>query len=93
MASLLQCVFGMTIASEFVRARIAAFARAHAALRLCKPCLDREVAARRMTALPGTGDARELIDPTRDWCFHCGAVAPTMAALPRASRATRRAAA
>jgi hypothetical protein len=83
----------MTIASEFVRARIAAFSRAHTALRLCKPCLDREVAQRRMTALPRSGDAAELVDPARDWCFQCGASAPTLPALPRAVRAVRQAAA
>ena len=76
----------MNIASEFVKARIAAFGRAHHALRLCKVCLDREVAARRLTALPRQTGAQELIDPTRDWCFLCGALAPTLPALPRAAR-------
>jgi hypothetical protein len=80
----------MNIASEFVKARIAAFGRAHHALRLCKICLDREVAARRLTALPRQGGAQELIDPTRDWCFLCGALAPTFPALPRAARNGRR---
>jgi len=82
----------MTIASEFVKARIAAFDRAHQALRLCKICLTREVAARRLTALPGAASGQELIDPTRDWCFLCGALAPTLPALPRGTRSTRRAA-
>ncbi|HYE90932.1 MAG TPA: hypothetical protein VEA38_07935 [Terriglobales bacterium] len=81
----------MTIASEFLHARIAAFTRAHGALRLCKPCLDRGVAARRLTALPGRGDAAELVDPARDWCFQCGASAPTLQALPRALQALPRA--
>jgi len=83
---------GMNIAGEFVKARIAAFGRAHHALRLCQICLDREVAARRLTALPRRGGAQELLDPTRDWCFLCGALAPTLPALPRASRAGKRAA-
>jgi hypothetical protein len=83
----------MNIASEFVKARIAAFARAHHALRLCKVCLDREVAARRLTAVPGRGGAQDLIDPMRDWCFLCGALAPTLPALPRTGRnGSRRAA-
>ena len=82
----------MTIASEFVRARIAAFSRAHTALRLCKPCLDREVSQRRMIALPRSGDASELVDPGWDWCFQCGGTAPTLPALPRAIRPVRRAA-
>ena len=82
----------MTIASEFLRARITAFSRAHAALRLCKPCLDREVARNRMTALSGVGGANDLIDPVRDWCFQCGGSAPTLPALPAAPRLRRRAA-
>jgi hypothetical protein len=83
----------MNIASEFVKARISAFGRAHHALRLCKVCLDREVAARRLIALPRQSGVQELIDPTRDWCFLCGALAPTLPALPRAARnGTRRAA-
>jgi hypothetical protein len=81
----------VTIASEFVKARIAAFDRAHRALRLCKICLDREVLARRLIALPRGGGVQELIDPARDWCFLCGALAPTLPALPRPAR-TRRAA-
>jgi hypothetical protein len=76
----------VNIASEFVKARIAAFGRAHHTLRLCKICLDREVAARRLTALPAESGAQELVDPTRDWCFLCGALAPTLPALPRAAR-------
>jgi hypothetical protein len=83
----------MNIASEFVKARIAAFGRAHDALRLCKVCLDREVGARRLTALSRQSGAQELIDPTRDWCFLCGALAPTLPALPRAARAANRRAA
>jgi hypothetical protein len=83
---------GVTIASEFVKARIAAFGRAHHALRLCKVCLGREVAARRLTALPRRTGAQELVDPTRDWCFLCGALAPTLPALPRAARSAKRAA-
>jgi hypothetical protein len=83
----------MNIASEFVKARIAAFGRAHQALRLCKVCLDREVAARRLTALRPEGGAQELTDPMRDWCFLCGSLAPTLPALPRAARnGSRRAA-
>jgi hypothetical protein len=91
-ASALHLSEGVTIASEFVKARIAAFGRAHHALYLCKICLDREVAARRLTALPRRGGAQDLIDPARDWCFLCGALAPTIPALPRAARSTRRAA-
>ncbi len=82
----------MTIASEFVTARIAAFARAHHALSLCKICLDREVAARRLTPLPRRSGAQALLDPMRDWCFLCGALAPTLPALPRLARSSRRAA-
>ncbi|MBM4442925.1 MAG: hypothetical protein FJ027_21120 [Candidatus Rokubacteria bacterium] len=80
----------MTIASEFLHARIAAFTRAHGALRLCKSCLDRGVAARRLTAVPGRGDAAELVDPSRDWCFQCGVSAPTLPALPRSPQAVPR---
>jgi hypothetical protein len=76
----------VTIASEFVEARIAAFSRAHHTLRLCKICLDREVAARRLAALPRRTDGQEPVDPMRDWCFLCGALAPTLPALPRATR-------
>lgn len=83
----------MTIASEFLRARIAAFSRAHTALRLCKSCLDVQVAQRRMVALTPSGDTAELVDPARDWCFQCGASAPTLPALPRAPRVAKRAAA
>jgi hypothetical protein len=83
---------GMTIASEFLRARITAFSRAHAALRLCKACLDREVARRRMMPLPGSGGANDLMDPVRDWCFQCGTWVPTLPALPAAPRPRRRAA-
>jgi hypothetical protein len=82
----------MTIASEFLRARITAFSRAHTALRLCKSCLDQEVARRRMLALPGAGGANDVIDPVRDWCFQCGRSAPTLPALPAAPRPRRRAA-
>ncbi len=82
----------MTIAGEFVKARIAAFSRAHHALSLCKICLDREVVARRLTPLPRQSGAQELLDPMRDWCFLCGALAPTLHALPRATRSSRRAA-
>jgi len=91
-ARLVHLYFAMTIASEFLHARIAAFTRAHGALRLCKPCLDRGLAERRLTAVLGRGDASELVDPARDWCFQCGLSAPTFQALPRAPRATRRAA-
>jgi len=89
-ASALHSSGDVTIASEFVKARIAAFGRAHHALRLCKVCLDREVAARRLTPLPQRRGTQDLIDPARDWCFLCGALAPTLPALPRASRAGRR---
>jgi len=83
----------MTIAGEFVKARIAAFGRAHQSLRLCKVCLDREVTARRLVALPRRTAAQELVDPMRDWCFLCGALAPTLPAVPRpAARAAKRAA-
>ena len=83
----------MTIASEFVKARIAAFDQAHQSLRLCKVCLDREVNAKRLVAAPRAAE-HELLDPTRDWCFLCGALAPTLPALPRATaRAAKRAAA
>ena len=82
----------MNIASEFVKARIAAFGRAHDALRLCKICLDREVAARRLTKLSRQAGVQDLIDPMRDWCFLCGALAPTHPALPRAARNASRAA-
>jgi hypothetical protein len=78
------------IASEFVNARIAAFARAHGVLRLCKICLDREVGARRLSPLPRRTQTQELFDPMRDWCFLCGALAPTHPALPRTVRPTRR---
>jgi hypothetical protein len=83
----------VNIASEFVKARIAAFGRAHHALRLCKICLDREVAARRLIALPRRAGSQELLDPTRDWCFLCGALAPTLPDLLRPSRAAGRRAA
>ena len=69
-----------------MKARIAAFDRAHHALRLCKVCLDREVAARRLIALPSRRGAQELLDPTRDWCFLCSAFVPTLPALPRTSK-------
>ena len=92
MASVLHHYATVNIASEFVKARIAAFGRAHHALSLCKVCLDREVAARRLTPVPRRGGAQELVDPTRDWCFLCGALAPTVTALPRSSRARRTAA-
>jgi hypothetical protein len=82
-ASALHLCLDVTIASEFVKARIAAFGRAHETLRLCKICLDREVAARRLVAAPRRPGAQELLDPTRDWCFLCGALAPTLPALPR----------
>jgi hypothetical protein len=83
----------VTIASEFVKARIAAFDRAHQHLRLCKVCLDREVAARRLVALRPRSDTQELLDPMRDRCFLCGALAPTLPALPRsAPRPAKRAA-
>jgi hypothetical protein len=80
------------IASEFVKARIAAFTRAHGVLRLCKVCLDREVSARRLSPLPRRSETQELFDPMRDWCFLCGALAPTLPALPRSARTPRRAA-
>ena len=73
----------MTIASDFVKARIAAFARAHEPLLLCKVCLDRETAARRLIAAPRSATTQALLDPARDWCFLCGALAPTLPALPR----------
>jgi hypothetical protein len=76
----------VTIAGEFVKARIAAFGRAHHALSLCKICLDREVAARRLMPLSQRSEAQELLDPMRDWCFLCGALAPTLHALPRSRR-------
>jgi hypothetical protein len=69
-----------------VRARIAAFSRAHGVLRLCKVCLDREISARRLSPLPRGTQVHELFDPMRDWCFLCGALAPTLPALPRAAR-------
>ena len=72
----------MNIASEFVKARIAAFSRGHEILRLCKVCLDREVAAQRLTALTRPPGRQELIDPMRDWCFLCGSLAQTLPALP-----------
>ena len=78
------------IAGEFVSARIAAFSRAHGILRLCKVCLDREVAARRLSPLPRGTEVQELFDPMRDWCFLCGALAPTLPALPRAPRTSKR---
>ncbi len=81
-----------SIASEFVRARIAAFDRANGALRLCKVCLDREVAARRLVALSRKTDTLGHLDRMRDWCFLCGALAPTLPALPRVARPTKRAA-
>jgi hypothetical protein len=81
-----------SIAGEFVKARIAAFGRAHRMLRLCKVCLDREVAARRMSPAPRHMESSEIFDPLRDWCFLCGALAPTLPALPRAARNGRRAA-
>jgi len=81
----------VTIAGEYVKARIAAFDRAHQSLRLCKVCLDREVAARRLVAVPRPTDTQELLDPMRDWCFLCGALAPTLPALPRPqARAAKR---
>lgn len=86
MASVLQLLSNVNLAGEFVKARIAAFGRAHHALRLCQVCLDREVAARRLSALPGASGAQELLDPTRDWCFLCGALAPTLPALPRLAK-------
>jgi hypothetical protein len=82
----------MNIAGEFVKARIAAFGRAHHALRLCLVCLQREIAARRLVASPRRTGSQELLDPTRDWCFLCGALAPTLPALPRTTRPARRAA-
>ena len=86
MASVLHLSSSVNIAGEFVKARIAAFDRAHHALRLCQVCLDREVAARRLSPLPNASGAQELLDPTRDWCFLCGALAPTIPALPRAHK-------
>lgn len=86
MASVLHVSPGVNIAGDFVKARIAAFDRAHHALRLCKICLDREVAARRLAASPAQNGAQELLDPTRDWCFLCGALAPTLPALPRPAK-------
>ena len=77
------------IAGEFVKARIAAFSRAHGVLRLCKVCLDREVGARRLSPLPRRSETQELFDPMRDWCFLCGALAPTLPALPRNGRPKR----
>jgi hypothetical protein len=76
----------VTIASDFVKARIAAFARAHEGLRLCKVCLDREVAARRVVAATRRRATQELLDPMRDWCFLCGALAPTLPAQPRSAK-------
>lgn len=87
MASVLHLSPAVNIAGEFVKARIAAFARAHHVLRLCKVCLDREIAARRLTAAARRKGSQELLDPTRDWCFLCGALAPTLPALPRPKRA------
>ncbi len=92
MASVLHLLSDMTIADEYVKARIAAFDRAHQTLRLCKVCLDREVAARRLVAAPRRAHTQEMIDPMRDWCFLCGALAPTLPALPRGARAAKRAA-
>ena len=93
MASALHWCLNVTIASEFVKARIAAFGRAHETLRLCKVCLDREVAAKRLVAKPPHSDTQQLLDPTRDWCFLCGALAPTLPALPRpTARLAKRAA-
>ena len=83
--------FSGSIAGEFVNARIAAFGRANHVLRLCRVCLDREIAARRMISIPRRTGATELLDPLRDWCFLCGALAPTLPALPRARRGSRRA--
>ena len=80
------------IAGEFVEARVAAFGRANRLLRLCKVCLDREIAARRMNAAPRHSEALEVFDPLRDWCFLCGALAPTHPALPRPARSRSRAA-
>lgn len=74
----------MNIASEFVKARIAAFGRAHRGFRLCKVCLDREVAQRHVTPLPRKNQ-QELFDPMRDWCFLCGALEMTLPAVPRTS--------
>jgi hypothetical protein len=81
-----------SIAGEFVKARIAAFGRAHHILRLCKVCLGREIAARRVSHAPRRSVGDELVDPLRDWCFRCGALAPTLPAVPRAARNGRRAA-
>jgi len=82
-----------TIAGEFVEARIAAFDKANEALRLCTVCLDREIAARRVIKLPRRPGQAELVDAFRDWCFLCGALAPTLPAIPRTpARPSRRAA-
>ena len=80
------------IASEFVNARVAAFGRANRMLRLCRLCLDREIAARRMVTVPRRPDAAEFADPMRTWCFLCGTLAPTLPAVPRAARVRRTAA-
>jgi hypothetical protein len=79
-----------SIAGEFVKARIAAFSRAHGVLRLCKVCLDREIGARRLSAMPRRTETQELFDPMRDWCFLCGSLAPTLPALPRNGRISKR---
>ena len=84
--------FSGSIASEFVNARIAAFGRANGVLRLCRVCLDREIAARRMISFHRRIGPSDVLDPMRDWCFLCGALAPTLPALPRAPRGGRRAA-
>jgi len=80
------------IASEFLNARVAAFGRANRLLRLCRLCLDREIAARRMVTVPRRTDAAELADPMRTWCFLCGTLAPTLPAVPRMARPRRAAA-
>jgi len=82
----------VNIASEFVKARIAAFGRAHGVLRLCRVCLDREVSQRRVSPLPRRTQ-QELFDPMRDWCFLCGALETTLPALPRPARSAAKRAA
>lgn len=77
-----------SIAGDFVEARIAAFGRAHSVLCLCKACLQREIAARRVTLAPRT--AKPLEPFGNDWCFLCGAQEPTLAAVPRPPRNGRR---
>ena len=81
--------FSGSIASEFIKARIAAFGRANRMLRLCPVCLDREIAACRMMTAPRRSCVAEPLDPHPDWCFLCGALAPTLPAVPTLPRTER----